>query len=681
MKSRTLRRRVADDKIPPWVVLVDTETVNVGDGQQQLLLGCFEVWKVSEKTGIPRFDQGSGQHHRDPYMRGHFTDEGELYRLLRGLGQSRCVAHNWQFDASVIRLGSASTRRKYGYMMDMEACSFPIDKGYTPFNVTISWGGDAFTQFICNTNFHKTSLAALGESYGIAKLEMPPLDKSLLDQLGELRPEYDRMDSTVMGHFKGSPIFEVLRYCRRDVEVLRESWFSLFRFSHEMVGTTPGITVASMAKRLFCVGWLGQVKQRHEKIVGSLQFPGVAAAEEAAYRGGRADMFWEGRPKPGLTLRKYDVVSMYPSIMLGDVPVEFKGVTRKSHLYKYLYGGTGPVTSGGRLFLAKVTVNVPPEGRGWLGWEGEKITRRGLVFGAGRWTTWAWQPMLQIAMEEGWVEEIHEVLAYRACPLFRQYINDIYALRAIAKKEKNAPRSLLLKYAMNTLYGKFGQGRFGKWVETSGEDANWQNLSRGQYEWDRWQDFPRGDPSMPLTDYLRVDGKIWAFEPGGPGMGENSVCSIAGYITSGARAKLWYALASLVDQGAGVYMVDTDSIITDGVLPEEMVGNQLGQWELEDSSPSEDCIFNAPKDYVFSNKAKCKGIRKPEPGIRDYEQVRFSRWQTQLLSRDEATRESLEKGAKVTMIAKHVSGANNKRNSRGKDQANDPIVWEGNASP
>ena len=674
MKSRSLRQGLAEDPIPPWTVLVDTETVDVGQGQQRLLLGCYEVWRVSERTGIPRGDQAAFQQRGEPFRRGHFTHEGELYQLLRGLGQCRAVAHNWQFDASVIRLGSSETRRQYGYIIDMERCTFPIDKGYTPFSVYISWGGDSYTHFICNTNFHKTSLAKLGESFGIAKLTMPTLDPSLLDQTDRLDyPALDHMDSNVMGQMGYTGILEVLRYCRRDVEVLREAWFSLFRFSDDMAGCTPGITVASMSLRLYRRRWLSAVKKRGEKIIGSLAHPEVADAEEQAYRGGRTDVFYEGTPKPGLTLRKYDVVSMYPSVMLGRMPVEYLEPARPDAMIKGLKGGDG------RLYLAKVTANVPSDGLGWIGWEGQKIRGRGLVFGAGKWTTWVWQPMVAIALDQGWIDEIHEVFAYRAVSMFRQFVEDIYGLRAEAKRQQDGPKSLLLKYTLNSLYGKFGQGRFGEWVRLSPKDPDydWQKRSRGEEGWDRWQDYPCGDMGQPLADYLLAEDGIYRYLPGEEGMGENSVCSIAGYVTTAARAKLWRALAMLRAANHGIYMVDTDSIITDGLLPPQVCGDALGQWQLEQESLSEECRFNAPKDYTFAGAAKCKGIRQPEPDRRDYEQIRFSRWQTQLMSRHSEVREQLERGAIVSTIAKHVTGTNHKRLSRGPDAFNDPLVWDG----
>lgn len=666
MKSRSLNTRVAVEELPPWVVLVDTETVDVGDGQQELLLGCYEVWLVDGK-GLPRRDSQAGpqaaRQRAVPFRRGHFTSEDDLYELLQDLGDSRCVAHNWQFDASVIRLGAAATRNKHGYWLDMSQCSFPIDKGYAPFNVTICFKSGARVQFICNTNFHKTTLAALGESFGIAKLTMPELDPALLADQHLLGSEYDAMDSFVLGHVSPGGIVDVLRYCRRDVEVLREAWFSLFRFSDDLAGTTPGLTVASMSLRLFRRRWLGITKKRHDKIIGSLDHDGVALAEEAAFHGGRTETFWQGKPPPGLTLRKYDVVSMYPSVMRGAVPVQYLGPGTEAELLDWSDGGND------RTYLGRVTVDIPPDGMGWLGWEGCPMPGRGLCFPAGRWTTWAWLPMIRLALEQGWVLEIDRVLTYRTVRLFRQYVEDIYSMRAEAKRRGDGPQALMLKYALNSLYGKFGQRCFGQWEEVKGEDLAWQRDRGG--DWDRWQDFPCGDPNQPISDYLANQDGIWRFMPAPDGMGERSVCSIAGWITAAARAKLWRAMAGLHNSGAQVFMCDTDSIITDGTME---TGQDLGQWDLEATSPSESCRFNAPKDYTFSGAAKCKGIRQAVDGIRDYEQVRFSRWQTHLLSLRPEVREQLERGAKVGSVAKHVSGENKKRICHGEGTATTPIV-------
>ncbi len=686
--SIALCNRVMPDKIPPWVILVDTETVTVNEetGQQALLLGRYEVWQVSRRTGIP--NHAIGQSRGIPYKRGLFFHEEDLYLLLKSLKQSRCIAHNWQFDASVIRLGSKVTRQAYGYFIDMEQnTSFPIDKGYAPFNVQISWGEDRFTQFLDNTNFHKTSLANLGESFGISKLPMPELSKDLLDTVKilpeELKKELARLDSVSIDRMEVDNQFrllvDVIKYCARDVEVLRESWFSLFRFSWNLAKVTPGITVASMGKRIYQRRWLPAFNKKHgERFIGNLDRPLVAAAEEAAFHGGRTDVLWNGIPesKDGL-VRKYDVNSMYPSVMRARMPVQFNGLASEAELLDSIDNFTDG-TTGKDIYLAKITVKIPTTGLGFIGWEGVPIPGKGLTFPVGTYTLWVWQPMAAIAHRQGWIVQVHKVFKYRARAIFRAFVEDIYELRKAAKEKKDRPKTLLLKYVMNSLYGKFGQRKFGKWEKLDKNDPDYlfqraaQNHDKGDFC--RWQGWPLGDPRLLKMDYMETETGIFRYSLPEEGMGRNSICAIAGYITTLARAKLWDAMAYIVTCGDRVFMTDTDSIVTNGFLPDCWVGKELGQWELEAESPIEECEFYAPKHYTFRNLAKIKGIREAKPGISEYDQVQFSRWQTDLLSTKREQNSRIDIGAFVKSVHKVVSGDNRKRRVLGKNRPTYPLV-------
>lgn len=668
---------IMPETLPPWTVFVDTETVDVGGGQQQLLVGCFEVWATSPKTGIPNAHRTA--RHRQPFSRGLFWTDAELYNLLRSFESSRCVAHNWQYDASVIRLGSAATRRQFGYYIDMEnGTSFPIDKGYAPFSVRISWGGDKFTHFLDNTNFHKMPLAELGKAFGIPKLDMPSLDKSLLGlvPIAQQCRAIPAMDSAAMKHYTDSrfqSLVDVIRYCKRDVEVLRESWLSIFAFSQEIAGVTPGITVASMAKRVYQRRWLKAFTNREkgQKIIGSLQFPQVAQAEEQAYHGGRTDTFYKGVPHADW-IKKYDVNSMYPSVMRGQMPVQFVGSETEARAVSEFGKRTGS------RFLMDLTLEIPTDGLGWLGLEGVPIPKRGLCFPAGTFRTWIWQPLAMIAYKQGWVKRCHGVYRYRSQAIFRDYVEEVYALRKAAKERGDAGKTLLLKYLMNSLYGKFGQRSFGGWElldEKDKEDAAFQKLARPlRGEWCRWSDFICGNEELGIAEYLETEVGIYRFNPAEDGMGANSVAAIAGYITAAARAVLWEAMADLLASGHTVYACDTDSVFTDGHLPASMVGNELGQWTLEETSQGKDCRFYAPKHYTFNSKAKIKGIRYSQPNQTVYTQAQFSRWQTDLLSKDPERRHRLETGAFIGQVCKTVEGRNNKRLETVDNGPTNPLV-------
>lgn len=600
MKSRRVTPANArPEDLPPTTVFLDTETEPLpGSDNQRLVLLCWEVWQTSRKTGLPL------KHKNRPHQHwsGHGKRESDFYGLLASIGPARVVAHNWDFDALALRIGSKATTSRWGYRVVPDKGIYPpTSAGFSPFWVVLRWDAGHTTELVCNTNFHKCSLKALGKAVGIEKLTMPSASDSAA----------------------------LLTYCRRDVEILRRGWFLLFEFSQQVAGTTPGITVAQMAMRCWLKRWYPASSRL--KVIGSLSDSAASEAEEAAYHGGRTETFWRGKPPEGAALRKYDVNSMYPSVMTGLMPIELIG--------------PGPLAPG---CLADVTVSIPPDGLGWLGWEGVFIEGRGLVFPAGTFRVTAWWPLIEIALEQGWIQEVHRAWHYVSHPLFRAYVEDVYALR----KESTGAKRLLYKYLLNSLYGKFGQGTFGSWKRT-------ERAGDG-----RWMDDEGGE-------WWGVNGEAWQWIPPEPGMGAKSVCAIAGWITAAARAKLWRAMADLYRQGATVFMTDTDSIITDGTLP---TGKGLGEWDLEEVSGAEDCWFTAPKHYLFARAQKCKGIREPQPGVATYEQAQFGKWRTSFMGKRPAQTEQLEAGARVATITKTVTGAVHKRILRGDGMPTDPIV-------
>ena len=663
---------VRREDLPPATLFIDTETYTDGD-YQRLMLGCYELW-VTRRDGLP-----SRQNGRDQVVKGLFRNEDQFYRLLQSVGRCRVVAHNWQFDASVLRLGSVATRDKYAYDMLPRSGIYPVASGgFSPFWITLMWSDGVQAEFICNTNFHKTSLARLGESFGLAKLEMPKLPTWLLDVPipGKMLFQVDRAGSdqiAMTGRPRLDHLLKVIKYCKRDVEILRRSWFALFEFTKDY-GVTPGLTVASMAQRVYAKQWLPKLPMG-QQVIGNRHIPALSEPEREAYRGGRVEVFYEGCPGD-VTLNKYDANSMYPSVMVGPVPTSFQGVMDPADLALRLeqdYDAQG-------LNLAEVTVSIPSDGIGWLGWEGVRDPDRGLVFPVGTFRLWTWTPLLRVAHRHGWIKQVHNCYDYAAHPIFTEYVNDVYALRKEVKAS-NPPRALLLKYLLNSVYGKFGQGNYGEWILTEGKEAQWQELIQAEHGGPaRWTDYPTGDVSgEPLCDYWGTGKGIYRWKEPEDGLGRRAVCSIAGYITCAARAKLLLTMHALHRNGSRIFMCDTDSIVTDGILPGELTGKELGAWDLEEVSSGKDCDFRAPKHYTFGGNTKTKGIRNPQRGVNEYKQVQFSKWATDFMTPKPERRKRLETGAMVKDIDKTITGRNNKRISQGEGRPTLPIVYDGTA--
>ena len=617
------------EDIPETVIFTDTETTEDDDGNLTLLLGCYEVWRVDDK-GLPAYQKESGDYH---------TEAG-FYDILLANLPCRVIAHNWAFDAAVLRLGARDNMSRYGYDIDVGNGIYPAGGGqYAPFLVRLNFDDGKSAEFLCNTNYYKMPLAVIGDSLGLDKLEMPPI----------------------------TDIPAMLIYCRRDVEILRMAYFSLYVFTDELAGVTPGITAAMASNRVFRKGYYDKKK----KVQGTQHLEYVNNAERAAYHGGRTDVFYKGVPTSE-TVYKYDVNSLYPYCMLGSMPIRYIQRGRPEWAAAMIErDGIG--SDSAIQFLADVTLHIPPESRyGFLGLEGVKRDKGDLIFPVGRFRCWLWQPLMAIAVEQGYVETVHNVFLYDAEPIFDTYINQMFALRVEYKKNGNKAYDILTKLMMNSLYGKFAQRVNDSWEAVDPESDEYSVMSyTGNGDMIRFT----GEMDGRESEYWQIADTLYACRiPDGRPLARASVCSIAGYITARGRATLWTALAAVLDAGGTPYMCDTDSVVSDCPLPGSMVDPlALGQFKLEDIVPGADTRFYAPKHYYMGGKLVLKGVRNPTQNAW-HPQTVFPNFMTDLMSRNDHRRSRLETGAKVSHIVKRPTGLNTKRVEIGESMPTLPIV-------
>ena len=604
--SYPLKSKVRQEDIPPVVIFTDTETRSSDTGQQTLELGCYEIWAVDE------LGRQAGK-----LETGSYTDEQGFYSLLSDFAPCRIVAHNWDFDASVLRIGSSENMKQYGYSIDVaRSICPPTGQGYAPFFLVLKLADERKVELVCNTNFFKRSLADLGESIGFEKWEMPDVNDT---------------DS-------------LLSYCYRDVEVMRKAWFQLFDFVAGF-GTSPGITTAMCAMRVFRHGfydddWGAQ---------GSEHIEFVKDAERDAYHGGRTDTFWKGQPVTERPIMRYDVNSLYPSIMREPVPVRFEG--------RVLPQAIG---TRGYLMLIHATLSIPDTPLGDLGLEGMMIGDK-LIFPRGNFTVWLWQPLYELAESMGWIVSVKRVFAYRSERIFKGYVDRLYADRMRYKKEGNKAYDALCKLLMNSLYGKFGQRKMANWERV--EDERELQVMDGLGE----RFTAVYDLTIGEAHYWKVGTGLYRMIPAIGDLAAGSIVSIAGYITAVGRARVWDAMRTVVESGGQVYMCDTDSVVCDVELPRSMVSETaLGKWKLESELPASECTFIAPKHYRME-RWKIKGIRHADEG-RAFTQDVFPKFRTDLVSPNPARRERLESGAVISQITKHPTGLNTKRIENGDGQ-------------
>ncbi len=567
---------------PTCRVYVDTEAhrrvLENGDEEQTLWFG----WGLYERE---RTSHGR-EHLTTEWKR--FEESAHFWAWLDTIIYDGCTlyiyAHNWDYDAAMLSLESESRSHDW-------TCT-----RYARATHTIMWRftrGKQRLVFVDTINYFPMSLDTLGKSMQSSKLSMP--------DAGASQADWDA-------------------YCRRDVEVLRDAMHTLYAFVHDhdlgkLMLTTPAQALAAFRHRFMPTRIL------------ILADDAISALERESYHGGRVEVFYD-QPLAGEILG-LDVNSMYPAVMRdGEYPV-----------WK-LAKGTSLSLTRLRGMLARqcviARVRIHTEAPAY-----PIVVESRLCFPVGDFWTVLTTPELRLALECGDLRECAEWVSYARRNLFREYVDELYDLRARYRAEGNTAFELMCKLMLNGLYGKFGQ---------SGHV--WSECGDG-YDTDSRDFFVRcKGQTHPLLHHVRM-GVVLHNERDAES--QDSFPAIAAHVTADARVRLWR-----LREAAGahaVYYCDTDSLY---VNPDALTGlsgelhpTALGKLKLERRLSR--AWFRASKDYDVDGDVKIKGIRKRAHKVADGEYV-----QEQFTSYDSMMSRDIEGRVDVKRVTKHVSHADSK---------------------
>lgn len=467
---------------------------------------------------------------------------------------SYVYAHNLGYDAGLLSLATMAARYEWAiteYVPDPRLLWLTMRKG----NRSII--------FIDTLNYFQTSLDSLGKAIGE--------HKTLLTVLPATVETWDE-------------------YCRQDVQVLVTAMHHYFALVRELDLGNYRKTAASQA--------YGAWRHRFMKYpVLILADERVEALERASYHGGRSEVFYDlplSHDIYGL-----DVNSMYPWVMRENVYP-----TRK------VAKGTNDTIEGIRqkiaeyLIVANVTVNtqlpIYPYNTG------ERI-----IYPTGHFTTVLSTPELSVALAHGHIVAVHEWATYDSAPLFRDYVDTLYALRLKYREDGNDAFSYLCKLLLNSLYGKFGQRGY-HWERCNTLDNIGETEFIGNCEADG-----------PILRHRERFGLMWHREINSEAF--ESFPAIAAHVTANARMALW---SLIVAAGrSNVYYCDTDSLYTnaEGYANVQHLEHpsELGKLKLVGVYPQ--AHFRAPKDYVTGDSVHIKGVRSKAVALApdEYEQLTF----------------------------------------------------------
>lgn len=419
---------------------------------------------------------------------------------------------------------------------------------------------NGYITFIDTLNFIKLSVMELGKIVSIPKIE---IDKSLFN-----KKELNEEELNLM-----------ILYNVNDCMISQSYMYHIQKTINNLGGVIKS-TIPSSALDLFRRRFQKDVLIKEEKI---LEDKSVTDFIQKSYYGGRTENFNIGKFDNTFY---YDVNSLYPSCMINDFPFPNSvkiGNKTLEEINNFM--GVSEVD-----IIAPKNLNIP-----LLPFK----TKSKTIFPIGRIHGIYTHILLKEALKIGYkIEWIYKQIIYtKSIPIFRQYVNDLYDIRKRMKLENNIEETTI-KLLMNGLYGKFAQ-RPQKLYETITIDKMTPEFLMKKMK----QHYKIIENNEKTLYIMTKETKKYP---------KNNFCILASYVTSYALLKMYKILIN-----CNPIYTDTDSIITQSELNNEIVGSELGKFKLEKSGLIE---IYAPKNYAFNKKPTIKGLKIPYNNKLSYEE-------------------------------------------------------------
>ena len=543
-------------KIPTRCIFFDTETKTIdSDGTQKMLCAVAVYCEYSFKARTP-----------EPVWLTTVRPE-ELYLFVVNhtnvRSPLRVLSANIWFDLRVSGMLEYFKKAKW-------RCNFV----YTSSKVFFArfTKGKKAIEFVNIQNYFDNSVAAIGKSIGLAKIEID---------------------------FESTTQSDLQVYCRRDVEIIYTAFTKFVDYITKgeigSIGYTLPATGYSVYRKSFMKKWIF-VHCNEE----------VTELERAAYSGGRCECFHIGKYTQG-PYYKLDVNAMYPFVM-----------AREAYPYKLRKIGSDievdiiPRIARRYAYVAHVTIKTDQPVYAYR-------TEKQLTFPIGTFQTYLTTGSLDYAFKNNHLQAIHKIAVYDKEFLFTDYVNHFYSERQRYQKQGNTTFAYVCKLMMNSFYGKFAQ-RLPELISEQESDLN-NNYRELIYNVDERCYY------VKQSFYgLEQITKLHMIEA------PNSIPVISAHITDYARLYLWQ-LCKLAGV-KNLYYVDTDSLIVNQAGYNLLKGNikkvKMGYLKREGTSSEIEIL--GLKNYVFDGVHKLKGIPVKHKKLNDntYEYTFFPSIQTEL---------------------------------------------------
>ncbi|KKK51408.1 hypothetical protein LCGC14_3115250, partial [marine sediment metagenome] len=281
--------------------------------------------------------------------------------------------------------------------------------------VTVKKGSSTIV-FLDSMNWFPESLAKTGERLGIPKMDI----------------DFDTCTDK-----------ELSIYCKNDTLIEFENFKIFIAFLEDNMVGRLCYTRASTAMAAYLF------RHYHTPIYIHNNAEAITIERES-YKGGRCECFVLG-DLSGQPFYVFDVNSLYPFVMQrNSFPTKY--VKLHHHLTTT---GLNELLSNQAVVARVIIETTEPV---------YAIKHGRTIFPVGTFETTLCTPELLYALEHGHIVKVLDSVSYEQAPIFSSYVNTMYALRRDCIDRKDRAYERLVKYLMNSLYGKFGQ-KAEEWVK------------------------------------------------------------------------------------------------------------------------------------------------------------------------------------------------------------------------
>jgi len=517
----------------------------------------------------------------DPYPMWEY-----ISNLARPKSRTIIVAHNVSYDVRISR--ALEILPRMGWELDIMAIGAR--------NLTFTFRRDqaslVFTDFMA---WVPTSLDKIGQMLQLHKLDLPP----------------DNCTNE-----------ELLRYCRRDVDILREANMEILKMLEEGDLGNWQKTGAGMAWSVW-----RHLHYTHKVLVHSDD--GARELETVAAATGRCEA-WRHGPVAGGPWYEFDLPMAYPY------------VARDTSLPTMLLGHDWHPTLErldklGENHRVLVTATVETE---------EPIlpihTETGWLWPVGKFSGTWWDHELNLARDRGATVTPTHAIYYKAAPLLAQWAEWIINLVEDDESDYTPLQRAVAKHWSRALIGRFG-ARYPLW-EDWGESLSEDVELRGCYDADTHE----------LGHMLTIGNKTYM------GLAKEWVAdacpSIMGAVMAECRIRLWEMLE--VAGRDNVAYMDTDSLIVNakGKAALESWISEGNGWGLRRKGTYRRLDIMGPRQLIVNGKSRIAGIPTKSTPISDNEFI-GERW--------DGVESSLGSGAPSIVVARRtrwiVEGVDHRR--------------------